>query len=118
MEGRTTLVATWAEPEDTDYPLKNFRYSSAGGPEPQSETFALSFTIYGVQPGVTYTLKVQGCRPALFGYDCTPWDTTQFTGPAPAPPPPAPPPPVPVQLPYSDGAVNPHDCPACRAAGN
>jgi hypothetical protein len=122
MEGPTTLVATWTFPDegyaDEGYNFEQFRYSSAGGPEPQSKSYGPPYRIYGVQPGVAYTLKVQGCRITLFGSDCSPWDTTQFTVPAPEAPAPPPEPPRKVDPPGSNGAVNPYECLACQAVGN
>jgi hypothetical protein len=122
MEDPATLAATWTDTYPV-YDYLNVRYSSPGGPEPQAEigANATDYRIYGVQPGVTYTVKVQGCKRTieLFGDSskCTPFDATQFTVPAPEPPPP-PPPPRKVELPYSNGEVNPYRCPACELAGN
>jgi hypothetical protein len=90
MDGSTTLVAKWHSANGW-YPYSKFRYSSAGGPEPQAEEWGSDYRIYGVTPGTTYTLKVQGCEKDVFGTsDCTPWDTTTFTVPMPSFGPPEP----------------------------
>jgi len=83
MDGQTTLVATWHDGIQSSY---NFRYSSPGGPEPQSNVGRTTeYRIYSVQPGTTYTLKIQGCDKdnPFSSSDCTPWDTTAFTVPMP-----------------------------------
>jgi hypothetical protein len=97
MDGPTTLVATWHEGTQPDFINYNIRYSSPGGPEPQAEVIDLQYRIYDVEPGTTYTLKVQSCAVGFMSYSkCTPWDTTTFTVPMPSF---GPPEPEPVALP-------------------
>ena len=84
MDGPTTLVATWHHYSTVGHFIQ-FRYSSPGGPEPQERTSGDEFRIYRVQPGTTFTLKVQGCEEFVLGpSDCSPWDTTTFTVPMPS----------------------------------
>jgi hypothetical protein len=91
MDGPTTLVATWYGGNQPDFINYNVRYSSPGGPEPQAEVVGGDYRIYGVEPGTTYTLKVQSCAVGFLSYSkCTPWDTTTFTVPMPSFGPPEP----------------------------
>jgi hypothetical protein len=110
LDGATTLVAIW-HPGSTWSDYYNFRYSSPGGPEPQAVIGGLENRIYGVQPGITYTLKVQACDSHMFsGSTCTPWDATTFTLPAPdAPAPPMfePPQPAPARAPSAPQSGDP-----------
>jgi hypothetical protein len=91
MDGPKTLVATWHGGNQPDFINYNVRYSSPGGPEPQAEVVGGDYRIYGVEPGTTYTLKVQSCAVGFLSYSkCTPWDTTTFTVPMPSFGPPEP----------------------------
>jgi hypothetical protein len=77
----TTLVIGWDG--EGDWGHYNFRWGRPGRDETQSETdggTSGSFRITNVNPGMTYTVKVQGCNRDLFGNSsCTPWEEDLYT---------------------------------------